>query len=150
MALPKTVRIVDVGPRDGLQNEKAQVPTSIKVELIDRLAEAGVPTVEATAFVSPKWVPQMADNADVMAAIKRREGTRFAVLTPNLKGLEGAIAARADEVAVFGRGVGEFFEEEHQLHHRRKPGTIPPGGGGRPRQRTAGARICFLRPRLSL
>ena len=101
MKLPAQVRLVDVGPRDGLQNEKATVPTDVKVALIDMLAEAGFPAVEATAFVSPKWVPQMADAADVMARIRRKPGVRYPVLTPNLKGFEAALAARADEVAVF-------------------------------------------------
>ena len=80
MKLPKRVKLVDVGPRDGLQNERGVVPTAAKVELIDRLADAGVPVVEATSFVSPKWVPQMADNAQVMAGIRRRPGTVYPVL----------------------------------------------------------------------
>jgi isopropylmalate/homocitrate/citramalate synthase len=95
------VRLVEVGPRDGLQNEPAPVPTDVKVALIDRLADAGFPAVEATAFVSPKWVPQMADAADVMARIRRAPGVRYPVLTPNVRGLEAALAAKADEVAVF-------------------------------------------------
>jgi isopropylmalate/homocitrate/citramalate synthase len=99
--LPQRVRLVEVGPRDGLQNEKAIVPTDVKVGLIDRLSDAGLPAIEATSFVSPKWVPQMADNADVMARIRRKPGVRYPVLTPNLKGLEGALAAGCDEVAVF-------------------------------------------------
>src|SRR5512134_841583 len=106
--LPRTVRLVDVGPRDGLQNEKAIVPTDIKVELIDRLADAGVPSVEVTSFVSPKWVPQMADAADVMARVRRKPGVTYAVLTPNMKGFEGALAARADEVVVFGAASEAF------------------------------------------
>ena len=101
MRLPNNVRLVDVGPRDGLQNEQADVPTAVKVALIDQLSAAGFPTIETTSFVSPKWVPQMADAADVMARIERRPGTRYSVLAPNLKGFEAALAARADEVAVF-------------------------------------------------
>ena len=101
MKLPSRVRLVDVGPRDGLQNEKESVPTDVKVALIDMLSDAGFPAIEATAFVSPKWVPQMADAADVMARIARKPGVRYPVLTPNLKGFEAALAARADEVAVF-------------------------------------------------
>jgi hydroxymethylglutaryl-CoA lyase len=101
MPLPSCVRLVDVGPRDGLQNEKAMVPTDIKVGLIDRLTEAGLPAIEATSFVSPQWVPQMADAADVMARIRRRPGVRYPVLTPNMKGFDAAMAAQADEVAVF-------------------------------------------------
>jgi len=99
--LPQRVRLVEVGPRDGLQNEEALVPTEVKVELIDRLSDAGFAAIEAASFVSPKWVPQMADAADVMARIRRRAGVRYPVLTPNLKGFEAAVAAGADEVAVF-------------------------------------------------
>jgi isopropylmalate/homocitrate/citramalate synthase len=95
------VRLVEVGPRDGLQNEKALVPTEAKVALIDALSDAGFSAIEATAFVSPKWVPQMADAADVMRRIRRKPGVRYPVLTPNLKGLEAALAVQADEVAVF-------------------------------------------------
>jgi hydroxymethylglutaryl-CoA lyase len=99
--LPPRVRLVEVGPRDGLQNEKATVPTEVKVALIDRLTEAGFPAIEATAFVSPKWVPQMGDAAEVMAKIRRKPGVRYPVLTPNMKGFEAAQAAGAEEVAVF-------------------------------------------------
>jgi hydroxymethylglutaryl-CoA lyase len=106
--LPARVRIVDVGPRDGLQNEKGVVPTEVKVALIEALAGAGVPSIEATSFVSPKWVPQMADAADVMARIVRRPGVTYAVLTPTMKGFEGALAARADEVVVFGAASEAF------------------------------------------
>jgi hydroxymethylglutaryl-CoA lyase len=111
MALPAKVRIVEVGPRDGLQNEKANVPTDVKIELIDRLSATGLPAVEATAFVSPKWVPQMADNAAVMAGIARRPGTDYPVLTPNLKGFEAALAAGAKEVAVFGAASESFSQK---------------------------------------
>ncbi len=99
--LPTHVRLVEVGPRDGLQNEKAMVPTGAKVELIDRLTDAGLAAIEATAFVSPKWVPQMSDAAEVMSGIRRGSGVRYPVLTPNMKGFEAALAAKADEVAVF-------------------------------------------------
>src|SRR5688500_2833563 len=109
--LPQAVRIVDVGPRDGLQNEKTPVPTDVKVALIERLADAGLPAIEATSFVSPKWVPQMADAAQVMARIKRRPGVSYSVLTPNLKGFEGALAARADEVVVFGAASEAFSQK---------------------------------------
>jgi len=101
MALPAKVRLVEVGPRDGLQNEQVTVPTDVKVALVDLLTDAGFAAIEATSFVSPKWVPQMADAADVMARIRRKPGVRFSVLTPNMKGFEAAIAAKADEVAVF-------------------------------------------------
>ena len=109
-SLPQRVRIVDVGPRDGLQNEKAQVPADVKVALIERLADAGVANVEATSFVSPKWVPQMADAAEVMARIRRRPGVVYSVLVPNLKGFEGALAARAGEVVVFGAASEAFSQ----------------------------------------
>ncbi len=99
--LPPSVRLVEVGPRDGLQNETTIVPTEVKVALVDALSGAGFPAVEATAFVSPKWVPQMADAADVMTRIRRKPGVRYPVLTPNMKGFEAAHAAHADEVAVF-------------------------------------------------
>jgi hydroxymethylglutaryl-CoA lyase len=99
--LPGSVRLVEVGPRDGLQNEQGMVPTGVKVALIDLLSEAGMPAIEATSFVSPKWVPQMADAADVMARIRRKPGVRYPVLTPNMKGFDAALAAGADEVAVF-------------------------------------------------
>ncbi|HJV26513.1 MAG TPA: hydroxymethylglutaryl-CoA lyase [Aromatoleum sp.] len=111
MKLPQNVRIVDVGPRDGLQNEKQVVATETKVELIARLAEAGLKTIEATSFVSPKWVPQMGDNAEVMARIARRPGVAYPVLTPNLKGFEAALAAGAEEVAVFGAASESFSQK---------------------------------------
>ncbi|AJE04710.1 hydroxymethylglutaryl-CoA lyase [Geobacter pickeringii] len=108
MRLPKRVKMVEVGPRDGLQNEKTLIPAPVKIALIDRLAEAGLPVIEATSFVSPAWVPQMADNAQVMAGITRREGVGYPVLVPNLKGLEAAIAAGAGEVAVFAAASETF------------------------------------------
>lgn len=100
--------MVEVGPRDGLQNEARSVPTAVKIELIDRLADAGLPVIEATAFVSPKWVPQMADNAAVMAGIRRKPGVNYPVLVPNRKGLDAAIAAGCDEVVVFGAATEAF------------------------------------------
>ncbi|HMX16953.1 MAG TPA: hydroxymethylglutaryl-CoA lyase [Rhodocyclaceae bacterium] len=111
MALPTKVRLVDVGPRDGLQNEKQDVPTETKVELIDRLAAAGLKVVEATAFVSPRWVPQMADAAKVMAAVRGRTDVALPVLVPNMKGFEAAVAAGAKEVAVFGAASEAFSKK---------------------------------------
>ena len=108
MSLPRKVRIVEVGPRDGLQNEARRVPTEVKIELIHRLADAGLPSVEVTAFVSPKWVPQMADNAQVLAGMRRRPGVAYPVLVPNLKGFEAALAAGAREIAVFGAASETF------------------------------------------
>ena len=106
--IPAEVRIVEVGPRDGLQNEPGEIPTETKVELIERLADAGLPAVEATAFVSPKWIPQMADHAEVLRRIRRKAGVAYPVLTPNLKGLEGARDAGAAEVAIFGAASEAF------------------------------------------
>ena len=111
MALPTKVRLVDVGPRDGLQNEKQDVPTETKVELIDRLAAAGLKVVEATAFVSPRWVPQMADAAKVMTAVRGRTDVALPVLVPNMKGFEAAVAAGAKEVAVFGAASEAFSKK---------------------------------------
>ena len=108
MTLPIEVRIVEVGPRDGLQNETREVPTATKLELIERLADAGFPAVEATAFVSPKWVPQMADHTEVLERIRRKPGVAYPVLTPNLKGFEAARAAGATEVAIFGAASEAF------------------------------------------
>ena len=105
------VRIVEMGPRDGLQNEPREVPTEIKVELIERLANAGLPAVEATAFVSPKWVPQMADHTEVLERIKRKPGVSYPVLAPNLKGFEAARAAGATEVAIFGAASEAFSKK---------------------------------------
>ncbi|OYD83302.1 hydroxymethylglutaryl-CoA lyase [Azospirillum brasilense] len=111
MRLPKSVRMVEVGPRDGLQNEKQIVPTAVKIGLVDRLTDAGLTAIEAGSFVSPKWVPQMADTPDVFAGIRRKDGVRYVALTPNAKGLEGALAARADEVAVFAAASESFSQK---------------------------------------
>jgi len=109
--LPKKVKLVEVGPRDGLQNEATPVPTAVKVELIHRLQDAGLGVIEATAFVSPKWVPQMADSAQVMAAIRRRPGVSYPVLVPNRKGLDAALAAGVEEVVVFGAATESFSQK---------------------------------------
>jgi hydroxymethylglutaryl-CoA lyase len=106
--MAQRVRIVEVGPRDGLQNEQAEVATQVKVELIERLADAGLPAVEATAFVSPKWIPQMADHTEVLERIRRKPGVSYPVLTPNLKGFQAAQAAGAGEVAIFGAASEAF------------------------------------------
>lgn len=111
MSLPKRVKIVEVGPRDGLQNEKISVPLAAKVALIEGLSDAGLTVIEAGSFVSPKWVPQMADSVQVMQAIKRQLGVTYAALTPNLRGLESAIEAGADEVAVFGAASESFSQK---------------------------------------
>jgi hydroxymethylglutaryl-CoA lyase len=109
--LNKAVKIVEVGPRDGLQNERGEVATAVKVELIERLADAGLQAVEATAFVSPKWIPQMADHTEVLERIRRKPGVSYPVLTPNLKGFEAARAAGATEVAIFGAASETFSKK---------------------------------------
>lgn len=108
MQLPKHVKLVDVAPRDGLQNEPGGVATATKIEFINRLSASGLEAIEAGAFVSPKWVPQMADSEEVLAGITRREGVRFPVLVPNMRGLERALAASVEEIAVFGAASETF------------------------------------------
>ena len=108
MGLPTNVRIVDVGPRDGLQNESKAVLAATKIELINRLADAGLPAVEAGAFVSPKWVPQMADSLAVLRGIRRKPGVSYPVLVPNMQGFEAAMAAKVEEIAIFGAASETF------------------------------------------
>lgn len=109
--LPDNVKIVEVGPRDGLQNEPELVPTATKIELIERLADAGLRVIESTSFVSPKWVPQMGDNAAVLQGIRRRPGAVYTALTPNLQGFDGAVQAGADEVAIFAAASETFSKK---------------------------------------
>jgi hydroxymethylglutaryl-CoA lyase len=111
MKLPKHVNIVEVGPRDGLQNEKQEIPASIKIELIDKLSAAGFRNVESGSFVSPKWVPQMATSAEVFAGIARKSGVIYSALTPNMKGFEGALASNANEVVIFGAASEAFSQK---------------------------------------
>ena len=111
MAMPSHVRLIDVGPRDGLQNEKQPVPAAVKIELVHRLQAAGLKEIEVTSYVSPKWVPQMADNHEVMSGITRQAGVRYSVLTPNLKGFEAALADRPDEIVVFGAASEAFSQK---------------------------------------
>ncbi len=108
MSLPTQVQLIDVGPRDGLQNEKQAVPAEVKIELVHRLQAAGLKEIEVTSFVSPKWVPQMADNQEVMAGIQRLSGVRYSVLTPNLQGFEAALQTQPDEIVVFGAASEAF------------------------------------------
>ena len=110
-SLPKKVKIVEVGPRDGLQNEKEALSAEVKIELVNRLARAGFANVEAASFVSPKWVPQMATSAQVMAGIERRPGTIYSALTPNMQGFEAALLAKADEVVIFGSASEAFSQK---------------------------------------
>ena len=111
MTLPTHVKLLEVGPRDGLQNEKSLVPAAVKIALVHRLQAAGLKEIEVTSFVSPKWVPQMADNAEVMAGISRIPGVRYSVLTPNLKGFEAALQSRPDEILVFGAASEAFSQK---------------------------------------
>ena len=111
MTLPDKVKIVEVGPRDGLQNEKETIPADIKIALVDRLTDAGFANIEAASFVSPKWVPQMATSAEVMEKIRRKPGVIYSVLTPNMKGFEAALAAKADEVVIFGAASEAFSQK---------------------------------------
>ena len=111
MNYPAHVNIIDVGPRDGLQNEKQPVPAAVKIELVHRLQNAGLREIEVTSFVSPKWVPQMADNAEVMAGMARQPGVRYSVLTPNLKGFEAALTTQPDEIVVFGAASEAFSQK---------------------------------------
>ena len=110
MNIPSRVRLVDVGPRDGLQNEKQPVPAAVKIELVHRLQAAGLKEIEVTSYVSPKWVPQMADNHEVMKGVQRQAGVRYAVLTPNLKGFESALLDKPDEIVVFGAASEAFSQ----------------------------------------
>ncbi len=111
MNIPSRVQLIDVGPRDGLQNEKQPVPAEVKIELVHRLQAAGLAEIEVTSFVSPKWVPQMADNAVVMAGIARQAGVRYSVLTPNMVGYQAAVASRPDEIVVFGAASQAFSQK---------------------------------------
>ncbi len=111
MNLPSRVHLIDVGPRDGLQNEKLPVPASVKIELVHRLQAAGLKEVEVTSYVSPKWVPQMADNHEVMAGITRLPGVRYSVLTPNMQGFEAALRDKPDEVVVFAAASEAFSQK---------------------------------------
>jgi len=111
MTFPSKVKIVEVGPRDGLQNEKETIPADVKIALVDRLTKAGFANIEAASFVSPKWVPQMATSSEVMAAIQRKQGVIYSALVPNMKGLEAALAAGADEMVIFGAASEAFSQK---------------------------------------
>ena len=111
MTLPSFVKLVDVGPRDGLQNEKQAVPAAVKIELVHRLQAAGLKEIEVTSFVSPKWVPQMADNAEVMAGIQRQTDVRYSVLTPNMQGYQAAVQSKPDEIVVFAAASEAFSQK---------------------------------------
>jgi len=110
MKFPSKVKLVDVGPRDGLQNEKGAVPAAVKIALVHRLQDSGLTEIEVTSFVSPKWVPQMADAAEVMAGIQRKPGVRYSVLTPNMQGFEAAVLSKPDEIVVFAAASEAFSQ----------------------------------------
>ena len=111
MSIPSRVHLIDVGPRDGLQNEKTPVPAAVKIELVHRLQQAGLKGIEVTSYVSPKWVPQMADNHEVMEGVARQAGVAYSVLTPNLKGYEAAVLDKPDEIVVFGSASEAFSQK---------------------------------------
>ncbi len=111
MGLPSKVKVVEIGPRDGLQNEKATIPAEVKIALVNRLSAAGFANIEAASFVSPRWVPQMATSTEVMQQVVRRPGTLYSALVPNMKGFEAALAARADEVVIFGAASEAFSQK---------------------------------------
>ena len=144
------MRIVEVGPRDGLQNEKQVVPTATKLELIGAWPLAGLRDIEATSFVSPKWVPQMADHAEIMKGLHRHAGVTYPVLTPNLKGFEAAVAAGATRGGGLRRGFGGLLTEEHQLLDRESIDRFVPDSGGGAVSRGEGPRLRLLRRRLPL
>ena len=150
MNYPKKVRLVEVGPRDGLQNEAKPVPVDAKVALIDALSAAGHRAVEAGSFVSPKWVPQMANTDEVMARIRRKPGVGYPVLVPNKQGMNGAVEAQCEEIADLHRGVGGVLPQEHQLLDRRELRALRAGDGGGAEARHEGARLRLDRDRLPL
>ncbi len=117
--MAERVRIVEVGPRDGLQNEAVALSVETRIAFIEKLIAAGLTSIEAGSFVSPKWVPQMADTASVLKAVARHSGVSFPVLVPNAKGLDAALEAGAREIAIFAAASETFSQQEHQLLHRR-------------------------------
>ena len=117
MGFPKKIKIVEVGPRDGLQNEMHIVPVDVKIEFVNRLGDAGIKIIEAGSFVSPKWVPQMANTADVLARVSRTPGLKYTVLVPNMKGFDRALVAEADEVAIFAAATEAFSQKNLSLIH---------------------------------
>ncbi len=148
--MAERVRIVEVAPRDGLQNEAAPLPPATRAAFIEKLAAAGLTSIEAGSFVSPKWVPQMADTAAVLKALGHRAGVSFPVLVPNIKGLDAALAAGAKRDRHLRRRLGDVLAQEHQLLHRRVFRTLRSGGRARVRRWLARAGLCLLRARLPL
>ena len=144
------VRIVEVGARDGLQNEKTLLPAQVKIALIDRLSSTGLKTIEATSFVSPKWVPQLADAAEVFAGIRKAPGVSYPVLVPNLQGYERALRGRRDRDRSLQRGIGGVQPQEHQCLDRRIDRALHAGDGACASRRRQGARLRLHRARLPL
>ena len=134
-SIPSKVKLVDVGPRDGLQNEKSPVPAEVKIGLVHRLQDAGLKEIEVTSYVSPKWVPQMADNHEVMQGLSRQSGVRYSVLTPNLKGYEAAVLDKPDEIVVFGSASRRSARRTSTAPSPRASSASPPWS--RPRARPA-------------
>ena len=150
MNFPRRVRLVEVGPRDGLQNEAKPVSVEAKVALIDALSAAGHSAVEAGSFVSPKWVPQMANTDEVMARIKRKPGVSYPVLVPNKQGMNGAVEAQMRGDRDLHRGLGGVLPQEHQLLDRRELRALRAGDGSRAEARHEGAWLRLDRDRLSV
>ena len=137
------MRIVEVGPRDGLQNETAKVPTAAKIAFVDTLSQSGVAEIEVSAFVSPRWVPQLSDAREVFRGITRYNGVLYSALVPNRKGLDRAFAAEVDKVSVFTAASETFNQKKHQHLHCRRPAAIPPDNGRCRRSRTARPGVCL-------
>jgi len=150
MNLPKQVRLVEVGPRDGLQNEQQPISVADKVRLVDDLSAAGLSYIEVGSFVSPKWVPQMAGSAEVFAQIQRKAGVTYAALAPNMQGLEAAIEAGVKEVAVFGAASEAFSQKNINCSIAESLARFRAVAGGCPRQWHPGARLRLLRAGLPL
>ena len=150
MGYPQRVRVVEVGPRDGLQNEKAVVSVDTKVALIEALADAGLTSIEAGSFVSPKWVPQMAATTEVLTKLRRKPGVSYPVLVPNLKGLEQALACGIEEIAVFGAASESFSRRNLNCSIEDRPGPVRAGHRAGTRRRAEGARLRLLRAWLPL
>ena len=148
--MAERVTIFEMGPRDGLQNEKVLIDTADKIALVDRLSGCGFVKIEVTSFVSPKWVPQMADAAEVMAGITRNPNVSYAVLTPNMRGFEGAVAAKADEIAIFGSASEGFSRKNINCSIAESLERFRPVVEAAKASRNPGARLCLLRHGLPL
>ena len=149
-SLPRRVQVVEVGPRDGLQNESTRIATADKIRFIDALSAAGLPVVEITSFVNPKWVPQLDDAEAVASGIARKSGTRYSALVPNIAGLERALGVELEEVGDFRRSIRILQPAQHQHVHRRIIDAVRRGGDARTRSRHPDARVPLHVVRLSV